>query len=125
MFLNNKLAVASCCAVDEAIGEALRLFPNVPPIKEKQRKCIDLLKGGYLFNDAITVSNSIRKLTHVDGINLNLPIFFCHFFVFIAREKKVSEFYLYVLLAFDFFFLFSKFITNAIQQCYNRYTLYT
>ena len=27
---------------------------------------------------------------------------------------------------FLFFFLFkSKFITNAIQQCYNRYTLYT
>ena len=29
--------------MDEAIREAFRLFPNVPAVKEKQRKCIDLL----------------------------------------------------------------------------------
>ena len=30
-------------SVDEAIRESLRLFPNVPALKEKQKKCIELL----------------------------------------------------------------------------------
>ncbi|XP_068723657.1 uncharacterized protein [Montipora capricornis] len=30
-------------SVDEAIRESLRLFPNVPDVKEKQKKCIELL----------------------------------------------------------------------------------
>ncbi|KAK2562561.1 hypothetical protein P5673_014242 [Acropora cervicornis] len=30
-------------SVDEAIRESLRLFPNVPAVKEKQKKCIELL----------------------------------------------------------------------------------
>lgn len=46
MFLDNKMAVASSRSVDEAIREALRLFPNVPDVKEKQKKCIDLLLKG-------------------------------------------------------------------------------
>ena len=29
-------------SVDEAIREALRLIPNVPAVKEKQKKCIEL-----------------------------------------------------------------------------------
>ena len=29
--------------MDEAIRESLRLFPNVPALKEKQKKCIELL----------------------------------------------------------------------------------
>ena len=40
------MAVASSRSVDEAIREALRLFPNVPDVKEKQKKCIDLLLKG-------------------------------------------------------------------------------
>lgn len=38
-FLKFNMAVS----VDEAIRESLRLFPNVPAVKEKQKKCIELL----------------------------------------------------------------------------------
>ena len=37
-FLNFNMAVS----VDEAIREALGLFANVPAVKEKQKKCIEL-----------------------------------------------------------------------------------
>ena len=40
-YSTTKLAVAWSCSVDEAIQEVLRLFPNLPDVKEKQ--CIDLL----------------------------------------------------------------------------------
>ena len=38
-FLKFNMAVS----VDEAIRESLRLFPNVPAVKEKQKKCIEIL----------------------------------------------------------------------------------
>ena len=37
------MAVTWSCSFDDAVGEALRLFPNVPEIKEKQKKCLNLL----------------------------------------------------------------------------------
>ena len=37
------MAVTRSCSFDDAVGEALRLFPNVPEIKEKQKKCLKLL----------------------------------------------------------------------------------
>ena len=37
-FSTTKMAVASSCSVDEAIQEVLRLFPNLPEVKEKQIK---------------------------------------------------------------------------------------
>ena len=45
MFVCNKTAVAQSCSLDNAVWEALRLFPkfNVPEIKEKQNKCFILL----------------------------------------------------------------------------------
>ena len=43
-YSTTKLVVASSCScVDEAIQEVLRLFPNLPDVKEKQKKCTDLL----------------------------------------------------------------------------------
>ena len=38
-----KMAVASSSSVDEAIREVPRLFRNLPDVKEKQNKYIDLL----------------------------------------------------------------------------------
>ena len=43
LFVWNKMAVTRSCSFDDAVGEALRLFPNVPEIKEKQKKCLNLL----------------------------------------------------------------------------------
>ena len=40
MIVRNKIAVTHSCSFDDA---AFRLFPNVPEIKEKQKKCLDLL----------------------------------------------------------------------------------
>ena len=37
------MAVTRPCSFDDAVGEALQLFPNVPEIKEKQKKCLNLL----------------------------------------------------------------------------------
>ena len=37
------MAVTWSCSFDDAVGEALRLFPNVPEIKEKQKNCLNLL----------------------------------------------------------------------------------
>ena len=37
------MAVTQSCSLDDAVGEALCLFPNVPEIKEKQKKCLNLL----------------------------------------------------------------------------------
>ena len=37
------MAVTRSCSFDDAVGEALRLFPNVPEIKEEQKKCLNLL----------------------------------------------------------------------------------
>ena len=37
MFVWNKMAVTQSCSFDNAVREPLRLFPNVPKIKEKQR----------------------------------------------------------------------------------------
>ena len=34
------MAVTQSCSFDNAVQEALCLFPNVPEIKEKQKKCI-------------------------------------------------------------------------------------
>ena len=34
MLLDNKIAAASWCSVDEAIREALRLFPNLPDVNQ-------------------------------------------------------------------------------------------
>ena len=38
-----KLAVTHSSSFDDAVQEAFRLFPNVPEIKEKQKKCLNLL----------------------------------------------------------------------------------
>ena len=35
--------VTLSCSFDDVVREALRLFPNVPKIKEKQKKCLKLL----------------------------------------------------------------------------------
>ena len=37
------MAVTQSCSFDDAVGEALCLFPNVLEIKEKQKKCLNLL----------------------------------------------------------------------------------
>ena len=38
------MAVKQSCSCDDAVGEALiHLFPNVPEINEKQKKCLNLL----------------------------------------------------------------------------------
>ena len=42
-YSTTKLADAPSCSVDKAIREVLCLFPNLPDVKEKQKKCIDLL----------------------------------------------------------------------------------
>ena len=42
-YSTTKMAVASSSSVDEAVREVLRLFRNLPDIKEKQKKYIDLL----------------------------------------------------------------------------------
>ena len=42
MLHDNKIAVTSRCSVDKAIRGTLHLFPNLPDVKEKQKKCIDL-----------------------------------------------------------------------------------
>ena len=43
MFVWNKIAVTHSTSFDDAVQEAFRLFPNVPEIKEKQKKCLNLL----------------------------------------------------------------------------------
>ena len=43
MFVWNKITVTHSCSFDDAVREAFRLFPNVPEIKEKQKKCLNLL----------------------------------------------------------------------------------
>ena len=42
MFLRNKITVMHSCSFDNAVREAFRLFPNVPEIKEKQKKCLKM-----------------------------------------------------------------------------------
>ena len=54
MFLDNEMAVASPCSIDEANREAFRFFPNV--VKEKQKKCIYLgllLKGKNMYMECL------------------------------------------------------------------------
>ena len=43
MFVGNKIIVTHSCSFDDAVREAFRLFPNVPEIKEKQKKYLNLL----------------------------------------------------------------------------------
>ena len=43
MFVWNKITVTHSCSFDDAVRGAFRLFPNVPEIKEKQKKCLNLL----------------------------------------------------------------------------------
>ena len=43
MFVWNKIAVTHSSSFDDAVREAFRLFPNAPEIKEKQKKCLNLL----------------------------------------------------------------------------------
>ena len=43
MFVWDKITVTHSCSFDDAVREAFRLFPNVPEIKEKQKKCLNLL----------------------------------------------------------------------------------
>ena len=43
MFVWNKIAVTYSSSCDDAVQEAFRLFPNVPEVKEKQKKCLNLL----------------------------------------------------------------------------------
>ena len=43
MFVWNKITVTHSCSFDDAVQNAFRLFPNVPEIKEKQKKCLNLL----------------------------------------------------------------------------------
>ena len=43
MLVWNKITVTHSCSFDDAVREAFRLFPNVPEIKEKQKKCLNLL----------------------------------------------------------------------------------
>ena len=43
LFVWNKIAAMHSCSFDDAVREAFRLFPNVPEIKEKQKKCLNLL----------------------------------------------------------------------------------
>ena len=43
MFVWNKIAITLSSSFDDAVQEAFRLFPNVPEIKEKQKKCLNLL----------------------------------------------------------------------------------
>ena len=42
MFAGNKITVMHSCSFDDAVREAFRLFRNVPGIKEKQKKCLNL-----------------------------------------------------------------------------------
>ena len=43
MFVWNKNTVTHSCSFDDAVRKAFRLFANVPEIKEKQKKCLNLL----------------------------------------------------------------------------------
>ena len=43
MFVWNKIAVTHSSSCDDAVQEAFHLFPNVPEVKEKQKKCLNLL----------------------------------------------------------------------------------
>ena len=43
MFVRNKLAVTQLCSFDDEVRDAPRLFPSVPEIKVKQKKCLILL----------------------------------------------------------------------------------
>ena len=43
LFVWNKITAMHSCSFDDAVREAFRLFPNVPEIKEKQKKCLNLL----------------------------------------------------------------------------------
>ena len=44
MFVFNKMAVTQSLSFDDArFGDALCLFPNISDIKEKQKKCLNLL----------------------------------------------------------------------------------
>ena len=40
MFVWNKVTVMHSCSFDNAVREAFLLFPNVPEINEKQKKCL-------------------------------------------------------------------------------------
>ena len=43
MFVWNKDTVTHSYSFDDAVRKAFRLFANVPEIKEKQKKCLNLL----------------------------------------------------------------------------------
>ena len=43
MFVWNKITVTHSCSFDNAVRKIFPLFPNVPEIKEKQKKCLNLL----------------------------------------------------------------------------------